>query len=372
MNIQQEEEEEEEEEIEEDMTVEQHRVDSNMNTKLAVFCLLLANTLAAPTSDDDKVVIDKDFFIDEISVYTAEHDIVSIMVPLNALNFEDNSDDEETDSDVIAFFVLADINNGVKDYKGLYMLKAGQAIKLLDQGTDAIAANDDTKNAYFSAKDGIYVYNGQENKTEKYGTITDNLIGIVKENGTGVIYVITNDHVLYKVTEEGTKKEKVDNVIDAQEIVLDFSNNLYYYGADKKPYVLTSDGKKEITGLPENPSSVKLIRPPFIIEDGVPFLVDDKLYVIYANGTSEITEFEVQTKPTAYAPEATLIQYYAYNKKIYEYNLLALLIGELLNELKEFLEEKNDAIQSIATRARTDLKAGDMSKLSVTGTTNTI
>lgn len=344
-----------------------------MLTNIFIFGLLFANTLAAPTTkdDDDKLIIDQDFFPNELAVYTGEHDIVSIMVPLNALNFEDD-DDEDSDSDVVAFFVEADINNGVKDYKGLYMLKGGQAIKLLDQGTDAAAANDDTKTAYFSAPDGIYVYDGKKNTTEKYGTVTENLIGIAKENDTGVIYVLTKDNILYKVTEDGTKKEKVENVADAQEIVLDFNNNLYYYGSDKKPYVLNSGVKTAITGLPENPSSVKLIRPPFIIEDGVPFLVDDELYIIYANGTSETTDIKTQLKPTAYAPEATLIVYLSYNKKIYEYNILVLLLSEVLNQIKEYLDEKNDVIQSIATRARSDFRAGDMSKLSVGEKSNAI
>ncbi|KAJ8705959.1 hypothetical protein PYW07_010736 [Mythimna separata] len=122
-----------------------------------VASLLVGSTYSAPTIEGASVV------------YTAEHDIVKILTPLNALNFEDDTDeddyDEGSDTDSIIFLVLADIQeNGDKVYQGLYMLKNRQATKLLDNGRDAAAASDDTKTAYFAAKDGIYSYNAAENQ----------------------------------------------------------------------------------------------------------------------------------------------------------------------------------------------------------------
>jgi len=245
----------------------------------------------------------------------------------------------------------------VKEYKGLSIIKNKHVKKILETGTDAAAANDDTKTAYFGATDGLYVYNDKENTAEKYGSVTDSIISIAKANGSDIIYILTDKKELYKVTEQGTKKEKIDDVVGAQQIVLDYSNNLYYYNAEKQPFVINENGVKKIEGLPANPTSLNLLKPPFVIEEGVPIVIDNKSYLIYVNGSSELTDFEFVVQPTAYAMEATLIQYYAYNKNIYEYNLLTIILGGLLEELKSFLNDKSDQIESIATRSRNDLVA---------------
>lgn len=333
--------------------------------KLLIFftaSLLVGLACSAPTSNDDEtLVVTTSFFPNSVAIYTAEHDIVKILAPLNALNFEDDEDDENdagTDSETLLFIVQADINEkGERVDQGLYMLKNGNATKLLDYGRDATAANDDTKTAYFAAKDGIYSYNATKNTAEKYGTVTDDLISIAKVNGSDVIYVLTADFVLYKVTEEGTKKELVDKVVKAKEIILDYQNNLYYSTTEKEVYVLVGDEVKKIEGLPANPTSVNIINPPFVIENAVPVIVDNRSYLAYENGTSEIGTIEFQVKPTAYSLEASLLIYTAYDKKVYEYNLLNIIFGEILSEFKSFLTDKSDSIQSIATRSRSDLRA---------------
>ncbi|KAJ8708117.1 hypothetical protein PYW08_010483 [Mythimna loreyi] len=340
--------------------------------KLLVFftaSLLAGLAYSAPASDNviaeslnkDTLTITEDFFPDSLAVYTADHDIVKILTPLNALNFEDDTDedtDEGSDSDTVTFIVLADVQeNGNKVDQGLYRLKNGQSTKLLDNGRDAAASNDDTKTAYFAASDGIYSYNAAENKAEKYGTVTDDLISIAKVNGSDVIYALTAANVLLKVTEEGTKKEVVDKVVNAQEIILDYQNNLYYYTNDKTVYVLVGDEVRKIEGLPANPSYLNIINPPFVIENGVPVIVDNKSYIVYENGTSETGDIEFVVRPSAYSMEATLIQYYGYNKKVYEYNILSIILGEVLSEFKSFLDDMTDTIQSIATRSRSDLRA---------------
>lgn len=328
--------------------------------RLAIFTLLAGLALSAPTSkEDDRLVVTSDFFPEELKIHAAEHEIVNILVPLNALNFDDDDDDdddnENSGNDAIIFFVEADITDGVKDYKGISVIKNKQATKLLETGTDASAANDDTKTAYFGATDGLYVYNDKDNTAEKYGTVTDSIISLAKVNGSDIIYILTNTNELFKVTEEGTKKDKIADVVGAQQIVLDYSNNLYYYNAEKEAFVVNADGVKKIEGLPANPTDINLIKPPFVIEDGVPVIVDNKAYIIYVNGSSELTDFEFVVKPTAFAMEATLVQYYAYNKQIYEYNILTIIFGTMLEELKSFLDDKSDQIQSIATRSRSDL-----------------
>lgn len=329
-------------------------------TLLLVVAFLAASFVsgAPTTNDEDQIIITTDFFPDELSVYSSQNDIISITVPLNSINFEDDDDDDDSDSDIILFFVEADLDNGeVKEYKGLYRYKNGTATKMLDDGTSSTASIDDSKLAFFGAKSGIYVYDNEDGSVKKYGTVDDSVIDIVKVNGTGPLYVLTEDHTVYKVTEEGNKKVAVDGAKDAQQIMLDYSDNVYFYGPDKKPKVVTENGVQEIVGLPENPAQVRLIKPPFVIENGVVFIVDNDIYTIFANGTSEKTDFKLDAKPTASAVEATLIQYYAYNKNIYEYNILTIILGELFDELKTFLEEKAEDIQSIATRSRSGFRA---------------
>ncbi|XP_030035858.1 uncharacterized protein LOC115451633 [Manduca sexta] len=328
--------------------------------KLAILfgVALLALAAAAPTKDDDDtVIVTSEFFPDALAVYTSQHDIVSLTVPLNSANFEDDESLNDDKLVVLAIFVEADINDkGEYDYKGLYTLKNGTATKILETGTDSASDNTDSRDVFLSATDGLYVYKSDVNKVEKYGSVNDNLIGIAKVNSSEDIFVLSADHVLYKVSENGEKKEVVKEVKDARKIVLDFSDNLYYYDGDNQAYVLSDDGVKKIEGLPANPNKVALIKPPFIIEDGVIFIADGKSYTVFVNGTCELNDFVLQVQPTAFAMEATIMQYFAYQKKIYEYNILA-LINSIYDAFKQFLEDKSSEIESIATRSRGTLRA---------------
>lgn len=325
---------------------------------LTILALFVALAASAPTSnetsskDDDILVINDNFFPDELKIYTAEYDIISILYPLNNLNFDEDDDDSSDDEvDSVVFFVEADLDNGV-EYKGLSVKINNVTTKILPTGTSAAADTDNSKIVYFGATDGLYVYNEKENTAEKYGSITDSIIDIVRTNGTEIIYILTDKNEIFKISENGTKKDKVD-IVGAKQIDLDNSNNLYYSTEDKKLYVVTEDGTKEIEGLPSDPSYIKLLRPPFIIEDGVPVIVDNKAYVIYSNGSSSYSEIDFVVKPSAFSMEATLIQYYAYNKSIYEYNILELILGEILEDLKAFFEDKQTEIQALSTRSIT-------------------
>ncbi|GBP55094.1 hypothetical protein EVAR_46391_1 [Eumeta japonica] len=338
---------------------------SDHKMKLSIyiaFTVVVCLVDCIPLSTDDEVIVTQEFFPDELAIYTAEHEIVSLVAPVNAINFDDDDDDqdEETESDqnAILFFALADIGpNGEKIDKGLYILQNKVATKLLDNGRDTSAELGDSKVVYFGASDGIYKYNYAEKKAEKYGTITDSVLQLAKVNGSDAIYILTDDKQLYKVTEAGTKKTRIDGVTDPKEIVIDYSNNLFCIGANNKPYVVTADEVREITGFSSDSTYAKLIRPPFLFEDGLPFVSGDKVYMIYSNETSETTDFTLQVKPSAYAMEAALIQYYGYNKKIYEYNILAIIMGSMLDEMKSYLQNFASDINKIATRSRSDLRA---------------
>ncbi|XP_049882300.1 uncharacterized protein LOC126378154 [Pectinophora gossypiella] len=325
-----------------------------MKSMVFLGLLLLGLASTAPTSNDDEhLVITQEFFPDEFKYYEGKNDIVKIVVPLNNLNFEDDSSEysnNNNSTDTFLFFVEIDD----KGDKTLYVRKHDVTSKLLENGRDAVSPPDDSQLAYFAAKDGLYSYNYQSNKAEKYGAVEDDLIGIEMGNISQGIYVLTADKHVYKVTEDGTKKVKIDDIKNPEQIVLDFSNNLFYVDSEKKIYVANEGGVKKIEGLPANPTTVTLIRPPFVVEEGIPVIVDKQSYLIYPNGTSEYTDIDINVDITAYSMEAALVQYYAYDKKIYEYNVLTILLGDLLEELKKYLDDKKNEIQSIATRSRSE------------------
>ncbi|XP_072933701.1 uncharacterized protein [Epargyreus clarus] len=327
-------------------------------TKMIIkFTLLLLVGLAAAspiTADDDTILVTKEYFPDMLIKYKSKHDIVNIFLPMNYMN----DIDDESDVDNIQlpfFFIEADVHaNDKRVDKGLYIFKDNKATKLLENGRD-VAANDDTPTqVFFGASDGIYVYKEDTKEAVKYGSVSDSIIGIAKPTYGDAIYILTEEHELFNVTEAGTKKIKVNEVVGAKQIMLDYSNNLYFYAEDKQPYVLTPEGVKKIEGLPAHPKSINLIRPPIVLTDGVPVVIDNAMYFIHESGSSEASGlvFKPKAKPTAYSMETVLFQHYAYNKNIYEYNILALLETVLSGELKDLIDENTTNIQSLATKTK--------------------
>nr|XP_034837709.1 uncharacterized protein LOC117993941 [Maniola hyperantus] len=247
---------------------------------------------------------------------------------------------------ILLFFVEADVlPDSSRVDQGLYVLKEGKTTKILDYGRDAAASRDNSTKAFFGAKDGIYVYNPETNSADKYGTITDSIIAIDMDRFGTVIYILTEDRDVYKVTDNGEKKEKLDDIVKPKQMVLDYQNNLYFFSVDKVPYVRTADGVKRIEGLPEATGTVTLFKPPRILENAAPVIINNKVHIMYPNGTSRATIFEFNPKalPTALAPEALQVQYYAYDKKIYEYNQLVIFImyNSLMKGLDSYLENKS-------------------------------
>ncbi|XP_069363337.1 uncharacterized protein [Maniola hyperantus] len=292
-------------------------------TTLALVDLLIAEPIFL-RKEFEPYVVTPDFYKDEMVIYRGKYDIVKIVVLINSFKYDDAGD---VNADVILFFVEADEqSNGTRQDKGLYVFKEGKATKILINGRDAAASGIDAKRIFFGAADGIYVYNETSNSADKYGPITDSIIAIASEQSGDIIYILTEDREVFKVSDNGEKKEKLDDVVNAKEIVLDKTDHLFFFSDDNKPYVRRASGVNPVVGLPKVLSNAKLIRPPFFLKDEVPFLADNKLFTIssYAFSTTAAIEFESQAKPTAFAPEVALIQYYGFNKKIYEFRLSSL------------------------------------------------
>ncbi|XP_012553040.1 uncharacterized protein LOC105842972 [Bombyx mori] len=199
------------------------------------------------------------------------------------------------DFNITTFIVRYVYRNDKKESMGIYAHKNGKIKKVLEDGM-AISDWFPKSFTYLGNKDGIYAYDSDTEKLEKYGNLSDSIIGIAKENRTDDLYILTEDHVVYKVIEQGTKKIKVNEAEHAEQIALDWDDNLYYIGANNQPYVVASHGAKKIGGLPTNPTSAFISRPPITIEHGAWFMSEKQPYIIYPNATSEPYVFNDQEK----------------------------------------------------------------------------
>ncbi|CAG9572977.1 unnamed protein product [Danaus chrysippus] len=309
---------------------------------LALLCIVLfINSYhAAPHSEDnnEKTLIPRELFDQSHLKYKAEHDIVDIIVPINALNFDEamkesdsQSESRETDlTDVTVFLVEADLKDGKRNYQGLYLYKHNKTKMILPNGRAVASSFAENKIVYFGASDGLYIYNTNSKTAEKFGGFTDSIIDIATYKDGKHIYILTEDHKLYNVTNDGVDKELLEDVEGAMEIVLDDSENIYFYDSNKDVFMKNADGVTKIQGLPNGAQSLKLLRPPHIMEESVPLMLDNALYVVFANGTSISTdlEFSPDAIPTAYCTDAVSVQYYAFNKDLYEFNLIGLIAME--------------------------------------------
>ncbi|KPJ16152.1 hypothetical protein RR48_01749 [Papilio machaon] len=300
--------------------------------------IFLAGASAVPISQENKLLITSEIYPEEYIVYSGEYDIVKLVVPLNNLNYGDNAD-----SKYLFFFIEADRDEeGKRIDKGLYVFKDGSAKKLLDNGRDVAAAVDESKDAFIGANDGIYLYNDESVSVEKYGSISDSIIGIEKPLEYDIIYILTENKEVYIVSENGNKKERINDIVNAEQIVLDYDDNLYYLDSDKQVFVYNYLGIKKINGLPEFASNAQLLKPPVTSDGNVPIVVDEKLYLIDDSGKAEVfnnIEFGPDGKPSAYAMEAGLMHYYAKDKNIYEFDILDIsihgikgLLGRVVNK----------------------------------------
>ncbi|CAB3232909.1 unnamed protein product [Arctia plantaginis] len=318
-----------------------HFVNTYPSPKMKIFSLITVTLLigvvsSAPTENNLLTSFGKSETLPEkYVIYRGEYDIANILLPINSLN--NKNENKESNEKPYIFFALADFTKGHKEDKGFYIRKNGEVTKLLDHGRDAATAMDGISEVYIAAEDGIYTYNPKNNTAEKYGIVTDDLIGIAKVNGSDIIYILTKDHVVYQVTDQGMKIDKVEDIVNPEQIVLDYENNLYYV-KNNNVNVFSPNGTKKIEGLPETMTYVKLIRPPLPLTNGVPVVVDHTVYIVFANGTSKLTNLNATLRPTAYSLEGTVLLYLGHDKKIYEYNILALILDSMFSKFKEYLD----------------------------------
>ncbi|KAI8423149.1 hypothetical protein MSG28_014218 [Choristoneura fumiferana] len=319
----------------------------------SIVCFFLASCSAAPSTKQN-IVVTENFFSHGSVLYTGKHDIVRIFVPFNQFNFEDNSievtsssSSEEIEHPHTLFFVEGDFKNEQVVYQGLYIFKDGKATKILDNGRDATATR--TNTIYLGAKDGIYKYDNATNTATKHGTVTDSISQLAHNNKTNSIYYLTDDYEVYKLNDDATASVKVPSLVDVQEMAFGFEGKLYYYNSNKEFYVVDIEGdgvQKKIKGLPANMNKTVLISPMYGMEDGAILYVDKIVYSLKSDQAEKL-RIRMDVPLTAQAPQPTLIQFYAKDKKIYEFNIILIMLSNVFEGLREALNDYQDVISSV-------------------------
>ncbi|XP_028179437.1 uncharacterized protein LOC114366692 [Ostrinia furnacalis] len=295
---------------------------------LAIFVIALHYILAINASIN--ITITKNDSDEKRVIHKGQHDIVKIYPSLPL---------KEELQKIFVFFLEADINNdGSKIAQGLYVIVENSTTKLHDNGKDI--DGDAEGNVFFACKEGIYTYNHKENKAYKYGNLNESIISLAVENSSGIIYALTENHDLYKIFDNGSKSDVDNRVKNAQEIVLDTLDNLYYYDNEKNVYQVKDQRVNKIEGLPKNPSKMVMIKIPLLIDiKGIVVLADDVPYVVYSNGTSIIAPENfglTKSKPTAFSADLVLVIYFAIEKKLYQYDMALNMFSDVLSAVGDY------------------------------------
>ncbi|XP_061725190.1 uncharacterized protein LOC133531101 [Cydia pomonella] len=312
--------------------------------KFVILAALVALTVAAPPSNDEQLIITKKFYPDSFAVYTGQHDIVDIVVPLNQINYSEDSNEDTDETKLTVFFVEADVkDDGTYAYQGLYSYRNGVTKKVLQNGQCTTYAKN--KIVYFGASDGIYRYNEQDQTATRYGTVTESVIRMAVDTEHANVYYLTSNYVMYKYDEGERVATQVEAVKNARDMVFDYDGIMFFYDGNHQFYTYNGQRVLKIEGLPANPTNVALIRPPVLINQAFA-VIDGRLYELNVDGTSEMAPIKFLAQPTAYAPDAILYQYYAYKQRMYLYNLVTLFDDKNIDELNEFFEDKKEQINA--------------------------
>ncbi|XP_045532204.1 uncharacterized protein LOC123719930 isoform X1 [Pieris brassicae] len=281
-------------------------------------------------------------FRPESIIFKSNYTITKLLVPADGGSYIDH-----TDIPTI-FFTVYDRN--IDGEHCIYVLEDFAAYEILEGGRDSTSDYGLDKTVYFGAKDGVYKYDPDTLSAKKFGEFHDDIIQIQKANGTDLIYFLTSQYKLYKLENNGTKKTKVNSILCALEFVLDTSNNIYYLSCDDHmPRIVQSDGilQSYLSSVTEDLQSVKFIRPAFIMENGVPFFGDGTLYMLYSNGTTIKKDFYIKETPTAFSIDAALYFVAAIDGKIYEFNVMEVLLRNMFGVSLQWPSDLTKIIMSV-------------------------
>ncbi|KAM3969002.1 uncharacterized protein ACR2FA_003060 [Aphomia sociella] len=282
-------------------------------------------------------------------IFSSEFNVTKILVPANSNKYI------QTESSEIPsiFFTISDPK--LEGGSCIYVLEGFAAYEILEGGRDTTADYSMDSTIYLGAKDGIYKYNPETLSAKRFSPFRDDIIQLQKANGTDVIYILNSDYKMYKIERNGSVKTRVQTVPCALEFVLDTSNNIYYIGCnDHMPHIVKSDGSIPTltASVIEDFREIKLLRPAFIMEKCIPFFGDGNLYILYVNGTSEKKDFYISEKPSAFSVDASLYLVAALNGKIYEFNVMEVLLRSMFGVATEWPKDVTKIVMSIIETAK--------------------
>lgn len=311
-----------------------------MSATFTAACLFLPVVLSHSTQK---------LFQPEQIIFASDFNITSIIVPAdsNISMLHESSDIPNV------FFTVSDPK--LEGGSCIYVLQGLSAYEIIEGGRDTTSDFSSDTSIYFGTKNGIYIYDPDSLSAKKYGIFNDDIRQLQKANGTDAIYILTNENQLFKIESDGTKKSRVPTVACASEFVLDTSNNIYYIACGESwPRVLRSDGSliELTTNIMDDFSEIKLLRPAFLMDKSVPFIADGDLYILYSNGTGEKKEFSMRERPSAYSVDAAIYILAALDGKIYEFNVMEVLlksmfgladgIGDLTKIILQLIDKAKD------------------------------
>ncbi|CAG9790012.1 unnamed protein product [Diatraea saccharalis] len=277
-------------------------------------------------------------------IFASDFNITRLLVPANGNKYVTT---EMSDIPSI-FFTISDPK--LEGGSCIYVLEGFAAYEVLEGGRDATADYTHDATIFFGTKEGIYKYYPDSLSAKKYGPFRDDIIQLQKANGTDAIYILNTENRIFKIQKNGTVRTRIRSITCASEFVLDTSNNIYYLACDDHmPHIVNADGSliSVTASVTEDFKEVKLLRPPFIMENGIPFFADGNLYILYANGTSEKKDFYLEEKPSAFSIDAALYLVAAIDGKIYEFNVIEVLLRSMFGMSPEWPKDVTKMVMSI-------------------------
>uniref|UniRef100_A0A2A4J3M8 Uncharacterized protein n=1 Tax=Heliothis virescens TaxID=7102 RepID=A0A2A4J3M8_HELVI len=306
-------------------------------------------TLCATTKFVKQIPNNTTMFRDEQIIFSSPFNITKLLVPADGQKYL-----QAESSDIPSiFFTVADPKS--EGGSCIYVLEGFAAYEILEGGRDSTADYSFEKAIYFGAKDGLYKYHPDTLSAKKFGPFRDDIIQLQKANGTDAIYILNSEHKVYKIEKNGTVKTRMQSIGCALEFVLDTSNNIYYVSCgDHMPHIIKADGNvlSLTASVIEDFRDIKLLRPAFIMENCIPFFGDGVLYILYANGTYEKKDLVIKERPSAFSVDAALYLVAAVNGKIYEFNVMEVLIRSMFGVAAEWPKDVTKIIMSIIETAK--------------------
>lgn len=271
---------------------------------------------------------EKSIFRDDQIIFSSQHNITAILVPPHVKYAENN------DMPTI-FFSISDSESNIGSC--IYVLEGFVAFEVLEGGRDSTADYSLDKNVYFGAKDGLYQYDKETLSAKRIGVFKDDIIQLQKANAVDVFYILTGNHKMHRLENSGTVKVKLNEVDCARQFVLDTSNNLYYDNCkDENIHIIKSDGSVVVASDIYDFEDLKLLRPPFVMDECIPLFGDGALYVLCSNGSLIKKDFHLDERPSAFSFDAALYLVAALNGKIYEFNVMELSLTSILGFVNEW------------------------------------